>query len=365
MKDYDSMDDIDRIFKKFNIAAKLDGISENALYTQYEILIDPGQSVQGVLNCKSEISVALKNEVLFSIPVSNKSRLGILVPKEERTITDIMPLINDKVFQQSKGTINFVVGTDMQGKIVVDDLATMPNLLVAGTTGSGKSVFIDCMLASLLSKYTADQLKLVLIDTRGANFDIYEDVPHLMVPVINTTEDCLDEFETLLSEADRRYKLLAKMKVRSAESYNRLVSKNPSLGAPMVPVVVIVDDITDLMRHTEKEMTDYTVRMTMKLRAAGMHLVYVTQRPDTKTLTPNIKRNMMGCVGFKVTSREESHMIFDDGNDDNGDASQLLGYGDMYFKRPGYYSKKHLVGAYISEEEIRKVVETAKKNSRS
>ena len=349
---------IENVFKEQGIDAVISGVKENALYIQFLIKVGEAQLVKEIRDLRQTISSRLGYDIDFD---EDRSILGINILKNETGILGLKELIRSEAFESAHGKINFAVGTNMQGEAVVTDLADMPNLVVGGTTGSGKSVFLDCMITSMLYKYSPEELQLVLIGTREGTFGDYRGLPHLLTPVITTCDRGIDMFDDIIDESFRRYELLEKLKVRNADEYNERVKRDPSLGEPMKQVVVIIDDIADMMRYSSDEMQKATVNMTLRIRAAGMHLVYVTQYPDKNTLTPNIKYNLVGKAGFRVATSVESNMIFGGvGLSETFGAEKLQAQGEMLFYRPGYWEKKHIIAPYISPEEVKRVVEDIK-----
>ena len=301
-------------------------------------------------------------------PVPGKAVVGIEVPNVRRETIALRSLVDSEEFQGASSKLSIVLGKDILGQPVITDLALIPHLLVAGATGSGKSVGLNSVICSLLFRVTPAEVKLIMIDPKMLEFAIYDGIPHLLVPVVTDAKKAAVALRRVVAEMERRYQLLAAKGVRSIAQYNQKIrdeqagvrdgagSENPSAPAETLPyLVVVVDELSDLMMVSSREVEDSLMRIAQMARAAGIHLIVATQRPSVDVLTGVIKANFPARLSFQVTSKTDSRTILDA----NG-AETLLGRGDMLFLAPGTSKPQRVHGAYVSEAEITRLVEAWK-----
>ena len=303
--------------------------------------------------------------------------MGLEIPNSlnERMAVYLREIIGSEDYEKSKSALSLALGKDIAGKPVVVDLAKMPHLLVGGTTGSGKSVAINTMILSLLFKSDPDHLRLVLIDPKTVEFSLYQDIPHLLCPVVTDMNKASNALAWLVAEMDRRYNLMSKLGVRSFDSFNDKVevalksgrpimdpfSATPEMPEPNVPlkpfpyIVCFIDELADLILVNRKQVEMHIMRLAQKARAAGIHLVLATQRPSVDIVTPLIKANIVARVCFQVASRFDSQVVLDEGG-----AQDLLGKGDMLFRKPGMNALQRIQGCMVDEREILRVVDELK-----
>ena len=309
--------------------------------------------------------------------IPGKPYMGLEIPNSlsERMAVYLREIIGSEDYEKSKSALSLALGKDIAGKPVVVDLAKMPHLLVGGTTGSGKSVAINTMILSLLFKSDPDHLRLVLIDPKTVEFSLYQDIPHLLCPVVTDMNKASNALAWLVAEMDRRYNLMSKLGVRSFDSFNDKVevalksgrpimdpfSATPEMPEPNVPlkpfpyIVCFIDELADLILVNRKQVEMHIMRLAQKARAAGIHLVLATQRPSVDIVTPLIKANIVARVCFQVASRFDSQVVLDEGG-----AQDLLGKGDMLFRKPGMNALQRIQGCMVDEREILRVVDELK-----
>lgn len=368
---------IESKLKAYRINATVVGAQAGPVITQY--WLEPGPGVKGsqIEDIRKDLSRALAVPSVRVVPViPGKPYMGLEIPNgsSQRLSVYLREIIGSVDFESSKSPLSLALGKDIAGKPVVIDLAKLPHLLVGGTTGSGKSVCINTMILSLLYKNEPDRLRLVLIDPKTVEFSLYQDIPHLLCPVVTDMNKAANALNWLVQEMDRRYNLMAKLGVRSFDSFNKTVEEaikdgkplmdpfdvtpeNPEPHTPLKPlsyIVCFIDELADLMLVNRKQVETQIMRLAQKARAAGIHLVLATQRPSADIVTPLIKANIVARIAFQVGSRYDSQVVLDE----NG-AQDLLGRGDMLFKRPGA-SPQRVQGCMVEEEEVLRVVEELK-----
>jgi S-DNA-T family DNA segregation ATPase FtsK/SpoIIIE len=309
--------------------------------------------------------------------IPGKSVVGIEIPNEDREIVNFREVLSSRAFDQSRSALSLALGHDISGQPVVADLSRMPHLLVAGTTGSGKSVGVNAMLLSLLYKSTPADVRLILVDPKMLELSVYDGIPHLLTPVITDMKDAANGLRWCVAEMERRYKLMAALGVRNLAGYNRKVSEAGKAGTPiddplwvpdplsMTPVeeqsapaleslpsiVVVIDEFADMMMIVGKKVEELIARIAQKARAAGIHLILATQRPSVDVITGLIKANIPTRIAFQVSSKVDSRTILDQGG-----AEQLLGHGDMLYLPPGSGLPTRVHGAFVSDDEVHRVV---------
>jgi S-DNA-T family DNA segregation ATPase FtsK/SpoIIIE len=334
----------------FGVSGKVIGISPGPVVTTYEYSPAPGVKINKIVGLADDLALGLRAKsvrVVGSVP--GKAALGIEIPNENRQIVYIRDLIGDEAYRHSSGKLSIALGLDVVGNLVMDNLAKMPHLLIAGATGAGKSVGINTIIASILFNATPAEVRFLMIDPKRIELSGYEGIPHLLHPVVVDPRLASRALNWVVREMERRYRLLEDAKVKNFDSYNRqAVEKIPY-------IVVIVDELADLMMVASKDVETAIARLAQMARAAGIHLILATQRPSVDVLTGLIKANFPTRISFKVSSKIDSRTILDASG-----AEHLLGAGDMLFLAPGTSSIKRIHGAYISEAETTRVVEFLK-----
>lgn len=340
------------ILKSFGVETKLIGASRGPSVTRYELSPAPGVKISRITSLADDIALGLAStDVRIEAPIPNKAAVGIEVPNKKSSMVTLREVISSKEYKESQGKLLTVaLGKDIAGNIRCTDLAKMPHLLIAGTTGSGKSVCLNCMIASVLYNATPDQVKLLMIDPKQVEFSVYNGIPHLLVPVITDARKAAGSLAWAVGEMDSRYKTFSTCGVRDIKSYNNYIKEHPEL--PFMPqVVIFIDELNDLMMVSPKEVEDSICRLAQKARAAGMHLVVATQRPSVDVITGIIKANIPSRLSLAVSSQVDSRTILD-----SVGAEKLLGNGDMLFNPVGVSKPVRIQGAYLSDGEIEKIV---------
>lgn len=347
------------ILKSFGVETRLIGASRGPSVTRYELSPAPGVKISRITSLADDIALGLAStDVRIEAPIPNKAAVGIEVPNKKSSMVTLREVISSKEYKESQGKLLTVaLGKDIAGNIRCTDLAKMPHLLIAGTTGSGKSVCLNCMIASVLYNATPDQVKLLMIDPKQVEFSVYNGIPHLLVPVITDARKAAGSLAWAVGEMDSRYKTFSTCGVRDIKSYNNYIKEHPEL--PFMPqVVIFIDELNDLMMVSPKEVEDSICRLAQKARAAGMHLVVATQRPSVDVITGIIKANIPSRLSLAVSSQVDSRTILDCVG-----AEKLLGNGDMLFNPVGVSKPVRIQGAYLSDGEIEKIVDFIKNQS--
>ncbi len=336
--------------RDFGISGKVEGISPGPVVTTYEFAPAPGIKITRIVSLADDLAMGLKAEsvrIVGSIP--GKAALGIEIPNPQREIVYIRDIISSDTFKNSASKLTIGLGKDVVGQPVIADLAKMPHLLIAGATGSGKSVGINAIICSILFKSTPDEVRFLLIDPKRIELSGYEDIPHLLHPVVVDPKMANRALQWAVREMERRYMLLDEMRVKSFASYNQVAEDKLPL------IVIVVDELADLMMVSSREVEESIARLAQMARAAGMHLILATQRPSVDVLTGLIKANFPTRISFKVFSKVDSRTILD-----MSGAEHLLGDGDSLFMPPGKARMQRIHGAYISEKETERVIEFLK-----
>jgi len=355
----------------FGVEVKVTAVHPGPVITRFELELAPGIKVSKISGLSKDIARSLSATSVRVVEViPGKSVIGLELPNEHREIVGLRELLESQRYAQSKSPVSLALGKDIAGFPVVVDLAKMPHLLVAGTTGAGKSVSINAMLLSLLFKATPEHLRIILIDPKMLELSIYEGIPHLLTPVITDMKDAANSLRWCVTEMDRRYKLMAGLGVRNLASYNQKVVEAEQQGNPIAApvwlmsegkqqpylkqlpmIVVVADELADMMMVVGKKVEDLITRIAQKARAAGIHLILATQRPSVDVITGLIKANVPTRIAFQVSSRIDSRTILDQQG-----AEQLLGNGDMLYLPPGAGVPVRVHGAYVADEEVHRVV---------
>ena len=341
--------------RSFNVKVKIENISRGPTITRYELAPEPGTRVSSIRNLVDDIALNLATTgVRIEAPVPGKSAVGIEVPNKKQEMVHLRTLIESPAFTDAKSKLTVCLGEDVAGEPVYFDIAKMPHLLIAGTTGSGKSVCINSIIMSILYKASPDDVKLMLIDPKKVELSIYNGIPHLLVPVISDTKTAASALSWAVGEMERRYGLLESVGVREITAYNRVIEGNPDYE-PMDRIVIIIDELADFMMTAPDAVEDSICRIAQKARAAGMHLILGTQRPSTNVITGLIKANIPSRIAFTVSNNTDSRVILD-----KGGAENLIGKGDMLFSPVGALKLRRVQGAFVTETEVDEVVKYIK-----
>ncbi len=340
------------VLKSFGVETTLIGVSRGPSVTRYELSPAPGVKISKITNLADDIALGLASSgVRIEAPIPNKSAVGIEVPNKTRATVTLREIISSTEYKKNKGKLLTVaLGKDITGNVSCADLSKMPHLLIAGTTGSGKSVCLNGMIASILYNATPSEVKLLMIDPKQVEFTVYNGIPHLLVPVISDARKAAGSLAWAVSEMDNRYKTFAQCGVRDIGSFNKYIADHPELSY-MPQIVIFIDELNDLMMVSPKEVEDSICRLAQKARAAGMHLVVATQRPSVDVITGIIKANIPSRLSLSVSSQVDSRTVLDAIG-----AEKLLGNGDMLFNPVGVSKPVRIQGAYLSDAEIEKIV---------
>ncbi|MDP4144353.1 MAG: DNA translocase FtsK 4TM domain-containing protein [Bacillota bacterium] len=339
----------------FGVEAKVIQVSRGPSVTRYELHPSAGVKVSKIVNLSDDIALNLASSgVRIEAPIPGKAAIGIEVPNKDLTPVFLREVIDSDEFRESKNKLAFALGKDIGGNCIVSDLTKMPHMLIAGATGSGKSVCINTLIISLLYKYPPDDVKLLMIDPKVVELNIYNGIPHLLIPVVTNPKKAAGALFWAVNEMTKRYKTFAENNVRNIEGYNQLFASGV-VKDKMPWIVIIIDELADLMMVCPNDIEDYIARLAQMARAAGMHLVIATQRPSVDVITGVIKANIPSRISFAVSSQIDSRTILD-----MSGAEKLLGKGDMLFYPVGEAKPIRIQGAFISEREVENVVEFIK-----
>lgn len=361
--------------QEFNVEARVVSVLPGPVITRFEIQPAPGTKASRITNISQDIARSLAvSSVRVVEVIEGKSVIGIEIPNTNRKMVRLSEIIASAEFTNASSPLSLALGHDISGKPVVVDLAKMPHLLVAGTTGSGKSVGINAMLLSLLFKSDPTDVRLIMIDPKMLELSVYDGIPHLLTPVITDMTDASNGLRWCVAEMDRRYKLMSEMGVRNLAGFNKKVNEAKAAGKPLYDpfvdeddeieleplpsIVVVVDEFADMMMLVGKKVEHLIARIAQKARAAGIHLILATQRPSVDVITGLIKANIPTRIGFQVSSKIDSRTILDQGG-----AEQLLGSGDMLYLPAGQGIPMRVHGAFVGDDEVHRVVNDWKERS--
>ncbi|MFC5694619.1 DNA translocase FtsK [Pseudomonas sp. GCM10022186] len=362
--------------KEFGVEVLVESVHPGPVITRFEIQPAAGVKVSRISNLAKDLARSLaviSVRVVEVIP--GKTTVGIEIPNEDRQIVRFSEVLSSSEYDEAKSPVTLALGHDIGGKPIITDLAKMPHLLVAGTTGSGKSVGVNAMILSILFKSTPEQARMIMIDPKMLELSIYEGIPHLLCPVVTDMKEAANALRWSVAEMERRYKLMAAMGVRNLAGFNRKVKDAEEAGTPLTDplyrresmedeapllktlptIVVVVDEFADMMMIVGKKVEELIARIAQKARAAGIHLILATQRPSVDVITGLIKANIPTRMAFQVSSKIDSRTILDQGG-----AEQLLGHGDMLYLPPGTGLPIRVHGAFVSDDEVHRVVEAWK-----
>ena len=339
----------------FGVSAKVENVSVGPAITRYELKPAEGVRVSKIANLADDIALNLAAEsIRIEAPIPGKQAVGIEIPNVENEVVHLRDIISSDAFQGHKSKLAFALGKDVAGKEVVADIAKMPHVLIAGATGSGKSVCINTLIASIIYKAKPSEVKLLMVDPKVVELSVYNGIPHLLIPVVTDPKKAAGALAWAVQEMINRYNLFAKKGVRDIKGYNEAVEKEGETGK-LPQIVIIIDELSDLMMASPKEVEDSICRLAQMARAAGMHLVIATQRPSVDVITGVIKANIPSRISFAVSSQVDSRTILD-----MVGAEKLLGKGDMLFYPSGAPKPTRIQGAFVADKEVEKLVEFLK-----
>ena len=351
-----------RVEKKlfdFGVEGRVQEVNGGPVITMYEYAPAPGVKISRITNLADDLTLALRAEAIRVVgPLPGKGTMGIEIPNSIREVVYLKEIIAGKAYRESEASLPLILGKDAVGRHMVTDLTKMPHLLIAGATGSGKSVCLNTMLMSILYRSSPLEVRLLMVDPKRIELSVYDGIPHLLHPVVTDPQKATKALRWAVLEMERRYELLARANVRSIDSFNRKVAKGkveplPDEAEPpakLPTIVIIIDELADLMMVSSKEVEDSLRRLAQMARAAGIHIILATQRPSVDVLTGVIKANFPARIAFQVASKTDSRTILDA----NG-AESLLGAGDMLFLPPGVSKLTRVHGAFVSDSEVQRV----------
>lgn len=376
----DALEHMSRLLEEkladFGVSVEVVEVNPGPVITRFEIKPAPGVKVSKISNLAKDLArslAVLSVRVVEVIP--GKSVVGIEIPNEKREIVRLSEVLSARVFQESSSRLTLALGNDIGGNPTVANLAKMPHLLVAGTTGSGKSVGVNAMILSMLLKATPEEVRFIMVDPKMLELSIYDGIPHLLAPVVTDMKEAANALRWCVAEMERRYRLLASLGVRNMAGYNRKVKDAAAAGEPLLDplwkpdeylandeqerpeletlpaIVVVIDEFADMMMIVGKKVEELIARIAQKARAAGIHLILATQRPSVDVITGLIKANIPTRISFQVSSKIDSRTVLDQGG-----AEQLLGHGDMLYLPPGSGLPVRVHGAFVDDDEVHRVV---------
>ncbi len=355
----DSIKALERTLDNFGVKAKVTHVSRGPVITRFEISPPKGVKVSRIVGLADDIALSLAvPNVRVEAPVPGKSVVGIEVPNLEINMVHLRELLESTEFQNSDSKLTVALGKDIAGRVIVADLFNMPHLLIAGATGSGKSVCLNTIIAGILFKASPDQVKFLIIDPKMVELTTYNGIPHLISPVLTDPKKAAAALRWAVKEMEHRYNLFAKFGVRDIVRYNNLANTQGSGDTPLPYIVIVIDELADLMMIAPNEVEDSVCRLAQMARAAGMHLVIATQRPSVDIITGLIKANIPSRISFAVSSQVDSRTVLD-----MGGAEKLLGRGDMLFIPVGASKPIRLQGAYLSDLEVENLVQFWKRQA--
>lgn len=341
----------------FGVSAKVENVSVGPAITRYELKPAEGVRVSKIANLADDIALNLAAETIrIEAPIPGKQAVGIEVPNKEKQAVHLREVLESEEFQNNNSKLTVALGKDVAGNTQLADIAKMPHVLIAGSTGSGKSVCINTIITSIIYNAKPSEVKLVMVDPKVVELSVYNGIPHLLIPVVTDPKKAAGALAWAVQEMDNRYELFAKKGVRDLKGYNHVIEKeNENVKLPQI--VIIVDELADLMMVAAKDVEESICRLAQKARAAGMHLVIATQRPSVDVITGLIKANVPSRIAFAVSSQVDSRTILD-----SVGAEKLLGKGDMLFFPAGAPKPSRVQGAFVSDEEVEKIVDFVKSN---
>ena len=348
---------LENTIKSFGVSARIVDTTRGPTVTRYDLELDQGVKLSRLTNLAGDIALALGVVSVRIAPIPDKiSTVGIEVPNKIISTVYLRDIIDSPRFASSKSKLSFAIGKDIAGQAVVGNIAKLPHLLIAGTTGSGKSVCMNSLIISLLYKSDPDEVKLIMIDPKMVELGVYNGIPHLYIPVVTDPKKAAGALQWAVTEMLKRYRLFSELGVRSLEAYNEHLAEN---GQPKMPsIVIVIDELADLMLVASKDVEESICRVAQMGRAAGMHLVIATQRPSADVITGLMKANIPSRIAFAVSSALESRIILD-----NAGAEKLIGMGDMLYAPIGCGKPLRVQGAFVSDDERDSIVQFIKRQS--
>ena len=353
----DTATKLQKTLYSFGVSAKVENVSVGPAITRYELKPAEGVRVSKIANLADDIALNLAAETIrIEAPIPGKQAVGIEVPNKEKETVHLREVLESKEFQGNKSKLTIALGKDVAGNTQLADIAKMPHVLIAGSTGSGKSVCINTIITSIIYNAKPSEVKLVMVDPKVVELSVYNGIPHLLIPVVTDPKKAAGALAWAVQEMDDRYNKFASKGVRDLKGYNKAIEKEGGIGV-LPQIVIIVDELADLMMVAAKDVEEAICRLAQKARAAGMHLVIATQRPSVDVITGLIKANIPSRIAFAVSSQVDSRTILD-----TVGAEKLLGKGDMLFFPSGAPKPSRVQGAFVSDEEVEKIVDFVKSN---
>ena len=356
----DTASKLQKTLYSFGVSAKVENVSVGPAITRYELKPAEGVRVSKIANLADDIALNLAAKTIrIEAPIPGKQAVGIEVPNEKSEVVHIRDILESDEFIDNKSKLAFALGKDVSGATIVTDIAKMPHVMIAGATGSGKSVCINTLITSIIYKAKPSEVKLVMVDPKIVELSVYNGIPHLLIPVVTDPKKAAGALAWAVQEMENRYAMFASKGVRDLKGYNDAIANDDTIGK-LPHIVIIIDELADLMMVAKGDVEDAICRLAQKARAAGMHLVIATQRPSVDVITGLIKANIPSRIAFAVSSQVDSRTILDQVG-----AEKLLGKGDMLFYPTGAPKPVRIQGAFISDKEVEKVVNFVKANGKS
>ena len=353
----DTANKLQKTLYSFGVSAKVENVSVGPTITRYELKPAEGVRVSKIANLADDIALSLAAETIrIEAPIPGKQAVGIEIPNKEKEVVHLRDIIDSNEFKSAKSKLAFALGKNAAGEAIVTDIAKMPHVLIAGSTGSGKSVCINTLITSIIYKSKPSEVKLVMVDPKVVELSVYNGIPHLLIPVVTDPKKAAGALAWAVQEMVNRYHLFAEKNVRDIAGYNEALEKEGAEGK-LPQIVIIIDELADLMMVAKNDVEDAICRLAQMARAAGMHLVIATQRPSVDVITGIIKANIASRISFAVTSQVDSRTILD-----SAGAEKLLGKGDMLFFPTGVLKPIRIQGAFVSDGEVEKIVSFLKEN---
>lgn len=353
----DTATKLQKTLYSFGVSAKVENVSVGPAITRYELKPAEGVRVSKIANLADDIALNLAAETIrIEAPIPGKQAVGIEVPNKEKEAVHLREVLESEEFQDNKSKLSVALGKDVAGNVQLADIAKMPHVLIAGSTGSGKSVCINTIITSIIYNSKPSEVKMVMVDPKVVELSVYNGIPHLLIPVVTDPKKAAGALAWAVQEMDNRYNLFAGKGVRDLKGYNNAIEKENGIGK-LPQIVIIVDELADLMMVAAKDVEEAICRLAQKARAAGMHLVIATQRPSVDVITGLIKANVPSRIAFAVSSQVDSRTILD-----SVGAEKLLGKGDMLFFPSGAPKPVRVQGAFVSDDEVEKIVDFVKQN---
>ena len=353
----DTATKLQKTLYSFGVSAKVENVSVGPAITRYELKPAEGVRVSKIANLADDIALNLAAETIrIEAPIPGKQAVGIEVPNKEKEVVHFREILDSKEFKENKSKLTVGLGKDVAGNVQLADIAKMPHVLIAGSTGSGKSVCINTIITSIIYNAKPSEVKFVMVDPKVVELSVYNGIPHLLIPVVTDPRKAAGALAWAVQEMDDRYNKFASKGVRDLKGYNKAMEKENEAGK-LPQIVIIIDELADLMMVAKNDVEDAICRLAQKARAAGMHLVIATQRPSVDVITGLIKANVPSRIAFAVSSQVDSRTILD-----SIGAEKLLGKGDMLFFPAGAPKPSRVQGAFVSDEEVEKIVDFIKSN---